>query len=81
MYGSILVLTTNRSNIMFSAYLCAKFREDPKTTLSEELVWIHQKVLHIFMKCCGFARFSSIAKVLVVLSLRRFLVSSLVDKH
>ena len=46
MYGSILVLTTNRSNIMFSACLCAQSREDPKTTLSEELVWIHQKVLH-----------------------------------
>lgn len=46
MFGSLLVLTTNRSNIMFSAYLCAHFREDPKTPLSEELVWIHQKVLH-----------------------------------
>ena len=33
------------------------------------------------MKCCGFARFASITKVLVVLSLKRFLVHSLVDKN
>ena len=46
MFGSLLVLTTRRSNIMFGTCLCARFREDPKTTLSEEIVWIHQKVLH-----------------------------------
>ena len=35
-------------------------------------------LLQVSMKCCGFARFASITKVLVVLSLRRFLVRSLV---
>lgn len=47
MFGSLLVLTTNRSNIMFSTCLCARFRKDPNTIHSEGTVWIHQRVLHI----------------------------------
>ena len=46
MFGRLLVLTTIRSNIMFGTYLCVRVRKGSKTTLSEEIVWIHQKVLH-----------------------------------
>ncbi|GJY12188.1 hypothetical protein Tco_0381497 [Tanacetum coccineum] len=32
MIGSLLYLTTSRSDIMFSVYLCARFQEVPKTS-------------------------------------------------
>ncbi|GKC58452.1 hypothetical protein Tco_1086050 [Tanacetum coccineum] len=32
MIGSLLYLTTSRSNIMFSVCLCARFQEDPKSS-------------------------------------------------
>ncbi|GJQ89441.1 hypothetical protein Tco_0000580 [Tanacetum coccineum] len=32
MIGSLLYLTTSRTNIMFSVYLCARFQEAPKTS-------------------------------------------------
>ncbi|GJY68965.1 hypothetical protein Tco_0471947 [Tanacetum coccineum] len=32
MIGSLLYLTTSRSNIMFNVCLCARFQEDPKTS-------------------------------------------------
>ena len=51
-----------------------------KTQLKMYGIMSKDVVLQVSMKCCGFARFASITKVLVVLSLRILLVNSLVDK-
>ncbi|GJU15342.1 hypothetical protein Tco_1143308 [Tanacetum coccineum] len=37
MIGSLLYLTVNRPDIMFSVCLCARFQEDPKTSHLEEV--------------------------------------------
>ncbi|GJY58481.1 copia protein [Tanacetum coccineum] len=37
MIGSLLYLTTSRTNIMFSVFLCTRFQEDPKDKVKEPL--------------------------------------------
>ncbi|GKA00240.1 uncharacterized mitochondrial protein-like protein [Tanacetum coccineum] len=44
MIGSLLYLTASRPDIMFSVCLCARFQEDPKTSLLEAVKRIFQYI-------------------------------------